>query len=107
MAIGALSMLMFMVAFGSTTIATVGAIAASVFVVWSLTDSSCRAGGKIMQWSSRSFDWVVKTWRETAWPVLKDAFLNLRNWFLSLFQNKTIAGQGQQVGNEPQTVSGL
>lgn len=107
MAIGTLSMLMFSVAFGATTIATIGAIVASMLVVWALADGACRAGEKIMQWSSRSFDWVVKTWRETAWPVLKEALLNLRDWFSSLFQSKTVACQAQQAGNETQTVSGM
>ena len=62
-AIGTLSMVMFMVAFGSTTIATVGALLASIFVVWSLTNSAFDAGEKIMNWSSRIFDVLVNMWR--------------------------------------------
>lgn len=107
MAIGTLSMALFMIAFGSTILATIGAIAASLFVVWALADGACRAGEKIMQWSSRAFDWVVKTWRETAWPALKEALLHLRDWFMSLFQGKTVAVQEQPVTNEPQVVSGM
>lgn len=107
MAIGTLSMLMFSVAFGSTAIATIGAIIASALVVWALADGACSAGEKIMQWSSKLFDWVVKVWRETAWPTLKEVLLNLRDWFSSLFHSKTVACQEQQGENEPQTVSGM
>lgn len=72
-AIGTLSMVMFMLAFGSTTIATIGAFLASLFVVWSLTNSAFNVGEKIINWSSRIFDVMVDTWRELAWPAIKNA----------------------------------
>lgn len=103
-AIGTLSMVMFMTAFGSTTIATIGAFAASLFVVWALSSGAFNAGEKILGWSSRIFDVVVNTWRETAWPAVKGVLSNTWNWFLSLFQRNTVVRQEQQSGNGVQTV---
>lgn len=88
--IGTLSFVMFMVAFGSTTIATIGALLASIFVVRSLTNSAFDAGEKIMNWSSRIFDVVVNTWRETVWPSIFAVLHNIGDWFVSLFQKRTI-----------------
>lgn len=90
-AIGTLSMAMFMVAFGSTTIATIGAFITSLFVVWSLTNSTFNAGEKIMNWSSRIFDAVVNTWRETVWPSIFVVLEDIKDWFVALFQKKSIA----------------
>ena len=98
-AIGTLSMVMFMVAFGSTTIATVGALLASIFVVWSLTNSAFDAGEKIMNWSSRIFDVVVNTWRETVWPSIFTVLHNIGDWFVSLFQKRTIVESQQNEDN--------
>lgn len=98
-AIGTLSMVMFMVAFGSTTIATVGALLASIFVVWSLTNSAFDAGEKIMNWSSRIFDVVVNTWRETVWPSIFTVLHNIGDWFVSLFQKRTIVEPQQNEDN--------
>lgn len=103
-AIGTLSMMMFMVAWGSTTIATIGAFLASLFVVWSLTNSSFDAGEKIMNWSSRIFDVVVNTWRETAWPSIFEVLHSIKDWFISLFQKKTIV-EAQQNEDNVQNVS--
>ena len=94
----------FMTAFGSTTIATIGAFAASLFVVWALSSGAFNAGEKILGWSSRIFDVVVNTWRETAWPAVKGVLSNTWNWFLSLFQRNTVVRQEQQSGNGVQTV---
>lgn len=94
-AIGTLSMVMFMVTFGSTTIATVGAFLASLFVVWSLTNSTFNAGEKIMNWSSRIFDVLVNTWRETVWPSIFVVLRDIKDWFASLFQKKSIVGVQQ------------
>lgn len=98
-AIGTLSMVMFMVAFGSTTIATIGALLASIFVVWSLTNSAFDAGEKIMNWSSRIFDVVVNTWRETVWPSIFTVLHNIGDWFVSLFQKRTIVESQQNEDN--------
>lgn len=98
-AIGTLSMVMFMVAFGSTTIATVGALLASIFVVWSLTNSAFDAEEKIMNWSSRIFDVVVNTWRETVWPSIFTVLHNIGDWFVSLFQKRTIVESQQNEDN--------
>ena len=98
-AIGTLSMVMFMVAFGSTTIATVGALLASILVVWSLTNSAFDAGEKIMNWSSRIFDVVVNTWRETVWPSIFTVLHNIGDWFVSLFQKRTIVESQQNEDN--------
>ena len=98
-AIGTLSMVMFMVTFGSTTIATVGAFLASLFVVWSLTNSTFNAGEKIMNWSSRIFDVLVNTWRETVWPSIFVVLRDIKDWFASLFQKKSIVGVQQNDDN--------
>lgn len=98
-AIGTLSMVMFMVAFGSTTIATIGALLASIFVVCSLTNSAFDAGEKIMNWSSRIFDVVVNTWRETVWPSIFAVLYNIGDWFVSLFQKRTIVESQQNEDN--------
>ena len=98
-AIGTLSMVMFMVAFGSTTIATIGAFLASLFVVWSLTNSAFNAGEKIINWSSRIFDVVVNTWRETVWPSIFVILRGIKDWFVSLFQKKSIVETQQNDDN--------
>lgn len=98
-AIGTLSMVMFMVAFGSTTIATIGAFLASLFVVWSLTNSAFNAGEKIINWSSRIFDVVVDTWRETVWPSIFVVLRGIKDWFVSLFQKKSIVEVQQNDDN--------
>lgn len=98
-AIGTLSMVMFMVAFGSTTIATIGAFLASLFVVWSLTNSAFNAGEKIINWSSRIFDVVVDTWRETVWPSIFVVLRGIKDWFVSLFQKKSIVEVQQNNDN--------
>lgn len=98
-AIGTLSMVMFMVAFGSTTIATIGAFLASLFVVRSLTNSAFNAGEKIINWSSRIFDVVVDTWRETVWPSIFVVLRDIKDWFVSLFQKKSIVEVQQNDDN--------
>lgn len=98
-AIGTLSMVLFMLAFGSTTIATIGALLASLFIVWSLTNSSINAGEKIMKWSSRTFDVVVNTWRETIWPSMLKVLRNIGEWFVSLFQKGTVVKPQQNEEN--------
>lgn len=98
-AIGTLSMVMFMVAFGSTTIATIGALLASTFVVWSLTNGAIDAGETIMNWSSRIFDVVVNTWREIVWPSIFAVLHNIGEWFVSLFQKRTVVESQQNEGN--------
>jgi hypothetical protein len=98
-AIGTLTMVMFMVAFGFTTIATIGALLASFFVVWSLTSSALDAGEKIMNWYSRIFDVVVNTWRETVWPSIFAVLHNIGDWFVSLFQKRTIVESQQNEDN--------
>lgn len=98
-AIGTLSMVMFMVAFGSTTIATIGAFLASLFVVWSLTNSAFNAGEKIINWSSRIFDVVVNTWRETVWPSIFAVLHSVKEWFILLFQKKSIVEVQQNEDN--------
>ena len=85
-----LSLVIFMVSFGSTTIATIGALLASLFVVWSLTNSAFDTGEKIMNWSSRIFDVVVNTWRETVWPSIFTVLHNIGDWFVSLFQKRKV-----------------
>ena len=92
-------MVMFMVAFGSTTIATIGAFLASLFVVWSLTNSAFNAGEKIINWSSRIFDVVVDTWRETVWPSIFVVLRGIKDWFVSLFQKKSIVEVQQNDDN--------
>ena len=102
-AIGTLSMMMFMVVLGSTTIATIGAFLASLFVVWSLTNSAINVGGKLISWSSRIFDVVINTWRETVWPNIFAVLHSLKDWFVSLFQKKSIAEIRQNEDNIQRT----
>lgn len=104
-AVGSLSMMMFMVAFGSTVAATIGALLVSLFVVWSLTGSAIDVGKKVMDWSSRLFDVVVTTWRETIWPNLSAVLAGIREWFVSLFQKKAIAEVRQDGENIQRSMS--
>lgn len=103
--IGTLTMSTIMFAFGASTIVTIGAFLASLFVVWSLTGSTVNIAGEILTWSSRGFDIVINTWRETAWPVIKNALINTWNWIMSLFNKETVVRQEQQVENDNQTTS--
>lgn len=102
--IGTLTMTAILVSFGASTIVTIGAFVASLFVVWSLTDSAIRVSGKILTWSSRVFDAVINTWKETAWPTIKNALMDCWNWITSLFNKNMIITENQQTGNETQTI---
>lgn len=104
MSVGILSMMMFMTAFGSTTIATIGALLASLFIVWSLTNSTIEAGEKVINWSSRVFDIVVNTWRETVYPSILTALHDIRDWFMTLFQRGAVT-ESQQSENNIQTTT--
>lgn len=105
-AVGTLSMVMFMVAFGSTSIATLGAFLAYLFVIWSLTGSAVDVGEKIMNWSFRVFDIVIDTWRKRVWPTMLVVLQSLEGWFMELFQKKVIV-ETQQNENSMQNVSAI
>lgn len=105
-AIGILSIAMFMVAWGSTTIATIAALLASSFVILSLAHSTAEVGEKIMNWSSRIFDIVVETWRKSVWPRISTVLNSIGEWFMSLFQRKAIA-EAQQSNENAQSLSSI
>lgn len=103
--IGTLTMGTIMFAFGASTVATIGAFLASLFVVWSLTDSTINIAGEILTWSSRAFDVVINTWRETAWPTIKNALTDTWNWIASLFNKEAVIRQDQQAESDNQVTS--
>lgn len=94
-AIGVLISSLFMGIWGASTIATIGALAISLFCVYSLTNTAVDVGASIMKISSRLFDMVVGVWRETAWPAIKSAIQSTVNWFSSLFNKKSILVQDE------------
>lgn len=98
-AISTLAWVMFMMSFGTTAIATIGAFIAYLFVVWSLTHSAVNIGEKIMNWSSRIFDVVVNTWRETVWPSIYTVLHNIGDWFVALFQKRVVVESRQNEDN--------
>ena len=91
--------LMFLVVYGTSTIALIGALLSYGLVLWSLSDTAVTIGGKIMNWSSRIFDVVVNTWRETVWPSIFAVLHNIGDWFVSLFQKRTIVESQQNEDN--------
>lgn len=105
-AVGSMSLMLFMVTLGSTTVATIAAFIASLFVVWALADGTVKVGEKIMSWSSRIFDAVIKTWRETVWPNTVSVLRRIKDWFMSLFQKKSIV-EAQQDETNMQSVSAM
>lgn len=104
-AIGAMTAVMFSVIFGTSTIASIGALLIGGLVTWSLIDSALTVGDKMLNWSSRMFDMVIESWRETAWPAVKRALQSGLNWFFSLFHSDIIMKQEQN--NDPQVVSAM
>lgn len=104
-AIGAMTAVMFSVIFGTSTIASIGSLLIGGLVTWSLIDSALTVGDKMLNWSSRMFDMVIESWRETAWPAVKRALQNGLNWFFSLFHSDIIVKQEQN--NDPQVVSAM
>lgn len=98
-AISTLAWVMFMMSFGTTAIATIGAFIAYLFVVWSLTHSAVNIGEKIMNWSSRIFDVVVNTWRETVWPSIFTVLHNIGDWFVALFHKRAVVESRQNEDN--------
>lgn len=104
--VSTLSAVMLMLTFGSGVLATIGAWVTAFFVAGVLVEPTIHVGGKIMNYASRAFDVVVDTWRKQAWPILRKALADIREWFLSLFQKKTIIKEEQQ-GDSVQTASTL
>lgn len=91
--IGAMTTTLASFVFGASTFATIGALIAGILVIWPLTQSAVNTGEKILTWSSRLFDVVVETWRETAWPAIKNAVETAWKWMISLFRNGAISVQ--------------
>ena len=104
--VGMTSLLFFMLSFGSTNIATIGAIIATSFVVWALADKAVGVSGDIVKWSSKIFDFVVETWRKTVWPRVHAALSSVAAWFESLSQKGT-AAEAEQGTDSVQNVSAV
>ena len=100
-AIGTMTATLASFIFGASAVATIGALIAGVLVIWPLTQSAVNVGGRVMEWSSRAFDAVVDTGRETAWPAVRNGLESVWNWFASLFRNGTVIRQEQK--NDLQT----
>ena len=93
---------MFMLLYGTSTIALIGALLTFAFVAWSLYSTALDAGEKVMSWSSRIFDAVVNTWREIVWPSTFAILYGIGEWFTSLFQKKTVVEEQQNNVEETQ-----
>lgn len=89
-----------MLLLNSSVIATIGALVASLFVIWSTTGTSVKIIENIINWSSRIFDTTINVWRETAWPTIKQTLTNVWDWFTSLLQSKRVIQQEQQTESQ-------
>ena len=89
-----------MLLLNSSVIATIGALVASLFVIWSTTGTSVKIIENIINWSSRIFDTTINVWRETAWPTIKQTLTNVWDWFTSLLQSKRVIQQEQQTDSQ-------
>lgn len=104
LAVGVVAFATLISIFGSSTVVAIAAAIFSMLAVAVACESTFDACEKVMGWSSRVFDLVIKTWRETLWPAVYGALSDVGNWFRSLFQNSVIS-QEQQNENNVQTVS--
>lgn len=100
-----LSAFIVLAASSSTLLTTIGACAAIIFLPMALAGGAIETGKSILEWSSRTFDLTIATWRETIWPKLKELVGKIQNWFTAHLQRGTIVQQDQQTDNDLQTVN--
>lgn len=86
----------FIAAYGTSIIATIGAVLCSACTAFALAKGGMAASEKVMELSSRAFDLVVDTWRERTWPFLRNMIGSAIAWFRNLLEKNTLSAGTQQ-----------
>ena len=89
---------------GTSTIATIGSVAAVTIVSLGMGKVLVDVGEGAMKLASRTFDLVVDTWRTVAWPFVSASFVRAWQWLRAQMAQGTLQ-QGQAAGDVVQTVS--